>query len=66
VTEATVAASGDVGGVELECLGPQAFKNVSGQVSVYSARQVREPARTAALHALPSLVPVAALSPTSA
>ena len=40
MTEATVAAAGDIGGVELLCLGPQAFKNVSGPTSVYSARAV--------------------------
>jgi adenylate cyclase len=38
VTEATVAAAGDIRGVELECLGPQTFKKVSGSTSVYAAR----------------------------
>ena len=38
VTEAMVAAAGDVAGVELDCLGPQAFKNVAAQTAVYSAR----------------------------
>jgi class 3 adenylate cyclase len=64
VTEATVAASGDLDEVELDCLGPQPFKNVTGPISVYSARAVRAPAAAAA-HALPHLMPVPALSPSA-
>jgi adenylate cyclase len=44
VTEATLAAAGDVRGVDVDPLGPQAFKNVAGQTAVYS---VRASARTA-------------------
>jgi adenylate cyclase len=39
VTEATLAAAGAVPGVEVDALGPQAFKNVSGQTPVYSVRR---------------------------
>jgi class 3 adenylate cyclase len=57
VTEATVAAAGAVDGVELECLGPQTFKNVSVPTSVYSARPA---APRRALHGLrPLPAPVA-------
>ena len=57
ITEATVAAAGEMSDVVLECLGPQSFKNVSGPTSVYSARHL--PRRAAA----PALVAVPALSP---
>jgi adenylate cyclase len=63
LTEATVAAAGDLADVELECLGPQAFKNVSGPTSVYSARPARASSAAAARPA-PSLVALPALSPT--
>jgi class 3 adenylate cyclase len=65
VTEATVAAAGDVAGIELDCLGPQAFKNVAGQTAVYSARAVAVQERAVAIHSpAPSLVAVPVLSPT--
>ena len=56
VTEATVAAAGEMGDVQLDCLGPRTFKNVAGATPVYSARLVPQPV------AAPSLVPVPALS----
>jgi class 3 adenylate cyclase len=60
VTEATLAAAGAVSGVEIDALGPQAFKNVSGQTSVYSVR----PAARRAERAVPSTAPpVLALRP---
>jgi adenylate cyclase len=48
VTEAMVAAAGELGDVELDCLGPQTFKNVSGQTAVYSARRTAAALRLAA------------------
>ena len=57
VTEATVAAAGDMSDVALECLGPQLFKNVSGATSVYSARCTPRPAAAPALVAVPALSP---------
>jgi class 3 adenylate cyclase len=41
VTEATAAAAGDLPGIELNGLGPQAFKNVARSVPVFAAQ--REP-----------------------
>ena len=38
VTEATLAAAGDVPGFDIDALGPQAFKNVAGQTPVYAVR----------------------------
>ena len=64
VTEATVAAAGRVGGVELERLGPQAFKNVSGPTAVYSARAAA-PAHAPAMRE-PRPVPVATAVPIAA
>jgi adenylate cyclase len=62
-TEATVAAAGEVPGLELDCLGPQAFKNVGAPTPVYSVRHVGAAALTSAA---PPLVAVPALSPSSA
>jgi class 3 adenylate cyclase len=58
VTEATVAAAGDVAGIELDCLGPHAFKNVSGQTAVYSARAVAVSEQFETVHALRPLTAV--------
>lgn len=60
VTEAMVAAAGDVTGVELDCLGPQAFKNVAGQTAVYAARAVAAPERARNVRPLRPLPAVAA------
>src|SRR5918911_3333257 len=66
VTEATVAAAGHVAGIELDCLGPQAFKNVGAPTAVYSVRQFAPAAQRDVPATAPSLVAVPALSPSSA
>jgi class 3 adenylate cyclase len=66
VTEATVAAAGEVAGIELDCLGPQAFKNVGAPTAVYSVRHLRADAPVDAPAAAPALVALPALSPSSA
>jgi class 3 adenylate cyclase len=63
VTEATVAAAGDVRGVELECLGPQTFKNVSGPTSVYSARPAPESSEVRGLRSV--VAPAVAMAAAS-
>jgi class 3 adenylate cyclase len=64
VTEATVAAAGEVAGIEVDCLGPQAFRNVREPTAVYAVRYVRAATRSRA--APPSLVALPALSPAPA
>lgn len=62
VTEATVAAAGELPHVELESLGPQLFKNVAGATPVYSARPAArqsEHARRPALQLVPAVWPAA-------
>src|SRR6266516_2182580 len=56
VTEATVAAAGELRDVQLDCLGQRTFKNVTGATSVFSARLAPEPV------VLQPLVPLPALS----
>jgi class 3 adenylate cyclase len=65
VTEATVAAAGDMGGIELDCLGPQAFKNVGAPTAVYSVRQLAPVPLRDEPPAARSLVAVPALSPSA-
>ena len=68
VTEATVSAAGDVAGIELDSLGPQAFKNVGTPTAVYSVRHVGAAPQRAAVPVAPApaLVALPALSPSSA
>ena len=47
LTEATAAAAGELGDVELDSLGPQAFKNVAARVPLYSARRLARTERAA-------------------
>ena len=54
VTEATAAAAGELGDVELDSLGPQSFKNVAARVPLYSARACARQAEQAE-HAVPRL-----------
>src|SRR5919199_3500798 len=56
VTEATVAAAGEGAGIELDSLGPQAFKNVGTPTAVYSVRHLRGDAPVDAPVAAPALV----------
>jgi adenylate cyclase len=61
LTEATVAAAGQLEGVELEGLGPQLFRNVSQATAIYSARAaVQQPQRGRDLEALRPLRPLRA------
>jgi adenylate cyclase len=61
VTEATLAAAGHVPDVEVDALGPQAFKNVAGQTPVYSVRTAaRRAQRTSVAAPLIALRPVPA------
>jgi adenylate cyclase len=55
VTEATLAAAGAMPGVEVDALVPQAFKNVSGQTSVYSVRTTAERRELATVPVAPVL-----------
>jgi adenylate cyclase len=56
LTDSTVGAAGRLAGVELEGLGPQFFKNVSGPVSVYSARASATRTATAPVRLVPAFV----------
>ena len=62
VTEATLAAAGKVPDLEIDALGPQAFKNVAGQTQVYSVRAAARPAARRA----PAVAPVFSLRPLPA
>jgi adenylate cyclase len=42
VTEATVAAAGNLRGIELESLGPQLFRNIGQATGIYSARPLAQ------------------------
>ena len=64
VTEATLAAAGRVPGVDVDALGPQAFKNVAGQTPVYSVRTAARRSHQAAVAT--RAAPVLALRPAAA
>jgi class 3 adenylate cyclase len=49
ITDATRSAAGAVRGVELDLVGPQAFKNIAGETELYSARWLRPEPRASAL-----------------